>query len=669
MPSIKKLLQAAAGNAGESLYVEDVFSTYLYTGTGSAQTITNGIDLDGEGGLVWIKKRNSALKHLLYDTERGIYKDLNTNDTSAEDSASNNLTAFNSNGFSIGDGSEVSSSSDTRASWTFRKAEKFFDVVTYTGNGVAGRTVAHNLGSVPACMIVKRTNAVQGWAVYHVGMDATNPENWMMRLNSTDARSDLTPSRWNDTAPTSTDFTLSDNNEVNGNGDTYVAYLFASDAGGFGDDGSENIIKCGSYTVDGSGYSPNVELGFEPQWVLMKPATVSGTAWVIMDTMRGWVNNGTAADDANLRPNVSDAEAVNDIGWPYSTGFYAGYRGSPGSDWIYIAIRRPMKTPESGTEVFMPTATSGATGTQITTGFASDLQITKYRPGSDAPRWADRLRGFAATDADTEQTLYSNGTDAEVAGGDTQNTLWNTGFKIGGTLGGLSVIYYSFKRATGFFDMVAYSGSSTLFQTYNHNLGVEPEMFIVKCRNSGTDGNSPADWYVAVKGAAASGAGSGYVFSGGLNKSDAVLDDSTWGGVSSTTFTPWYAALRSGPAGLVCQILNNTYIAYLFATLAGVSKVGSYTGTGADLNVDCGFSAGARFILIKRTDSTGDWYVWDSARGIVAGNDPYFLLNSAAGEVTGTDYIDPLSSGFTVTSSAPAALNASGGTYIFLAIA
>jgi hypothetical protein len=111
------------------------------------------------------------------------------------------------------------------------------------------------------------------------------------------------------------------------------------------------------------------------------------------------------------------------------------------------------------------------------------------------------------------------------------------------------------------------------------------------------------------------------------------------------------------------------FISYHFATLAGVSKVGSYTGTAATLNVDCGFSAGARFILIKRSDSTGDWYVYDSARGIVAGNDPYLLLNSTAAEVTGTDYIDPLSSGFTVTSSAPAALNASGGTYIFLAIA
>ncbi len=112
----------------------------------------------------------------------------------------------------------------------------------------------------------------------------------------------------------------------------------------------------------------------------------------------------------------------------------------------------------------------------------------------------------------------------------------------------------------------------------------------------------------------------------------------------------------------------------MFATVAGISKVGSYTGTGSDLNVDCGFSAGAKFVLIKRTDGTentsvGNWYVYDSARGIVAGNDPYKLLNSSAAQVTNTDYIDPLNAGFTVTSSAPAGLNASSGTYLFLAIA
>jgi hypothetical protein len=100
-----------------------------------------------------------------------------------------------------------------------------------------------------------------------------------------------------------------------------------------------------------------------------------------------------------------------------------------------------------------------------------------------------------------------------------------------------------------------------------------------------------------------------------------------------------------------------------------VSKVGSYTGTGTTQVINCGFTAGSRFVLIKRTDSTGDWYFWDSARGIVAGNDPYLLLNTDAAQVTNTDFVDTAATGFEITSTAPAAINASGGTFIFLAIA
>jgi hypothetical protein len=114
---------------------------------------------------------------------------------------------------------------------------------------------------------------------------------------------------------------------------------------------------------------------------------------------------------------------------------------------------------------------------------------------------------------------------------------------------------------------------------------------------------------------------------------------------------------------------GSNLVAYLFATLAGVSKVGSYTGTAAAQTINCGFTGGARFVLIKRTDDTGDWYVWDTARGIISGNDPYLLLNSTAAEVTSTDYIDPASSGFEISSTAPAAINANGGSFIFMAIA
>jgi hypothetical protein len=134
-----------------------------------------------------------------------------------------------------------------------------------------------------------------------------------------------------------------------------------------------------------------------------------------------------------------------------------------------------------------------------------------------------------------------------------------------------------------------------------------------------------------------------------------------WFGSTPSTSTTFGAS--------VSNVSAKTYVAYLFATCASVSKVGNYTGTGTTLIVNCGFTAGSRFVMIKRTDSTGDWYVWDTARGIIAGNDPYLLLNSAAAEVTGTDYIDTSTTGFEISSTAPAAINASGGKFIFLAIA
>jgi hypothetical protein len=105
----------------------------------------------------------------------------------------------------------------------------------------------------------------------------------------------------------------------------------------------------------------------------------------------------------------------------------------------------------------------------------------------------------------------------------------------------------------------------------------------------------------------------------------------------------------------------------LFATLPGISKVGSYSGTGSALNIDCGFTNGARFVLIKRTDSTGNWYAFDTARGIVSGNDFAYAFNTAASQISG-DYIDPLAAGFTINGSY-AQWNQSGGSYIFLAIA
>ena len=645
MPSNKKLLQAAAGSAGgDPLYVEDVFSTYLYTGTASAITINNGIDLSGEGGLTWLKSRNLAEADILMDTTRGVSSALVSNNTNAPFTLTDGITAFNSNGFTLGTSNIINTNNSTNTSWTFRKAEKFFDVVTWTGNSTSGRTVAHNLGSAPKFVIVKRTDTANNWVCWHSGIAITK----YLQLNSSNQALNDGGIFWDSTLPDASNITLGSDSGVNATGSTYVAYLFASDAGGFGDDGSENIIKCGSVTTDGSG-DATVTLGFEPQWVMLKRTDGAGT-WAILDTMRGYDHSSSK----RLMPNVSDAEenytGTNILGVPTATGFTtSGPVLDANSDYIYIAIRRPMKTPESGTEVFAMD-TLGSTGDGNQPGYRSpfpvDMGLKTSLTGNQRQISTRLLQGTelltestaAEAASASKQFDYMNGTDTSTATSSV-NMMW------------------MFKRATGFMDVVAYTGTGSA-HTEAHNLGVVPEMMIIKPRSSSYQ------WSVWNKDIASSSPYYEIV----LNLSEAQTDANNTNAPFSGLPTDAGFSLPSGTASASNRI-GYTYIAYLFATLAGVSKVGSYTGTGADLNVDCGFTASARFILIKRTDSTGDWYTYDSARGISAGNDPYLLLNTTAAQVTNTDYIDPLNAGFTVTSSAPAGLNANGGSYIFLAIA
>ena len=154
---------AAGNSAGATAanYIEDVFSTYLYTGTDTTNTINNGIDLSGKGGLTWIKSRSAATRHCLFDTARGAYQLLSSDQTlGSVDTSPYDLSAFNNNGFTLQQsGYGTNASGATYASWTFRKQPKFFDVVTYTGTG-AVQNIAHNLGAVPGCIIVKDcTNA------------------------------------------------------------------------------------------------------------------------------------------------------------------------------------------------------------------------------------------------------------------------------------------------------------------------------------------------------------------------------------------------------------------------------------------------------------------------------------------------------------------------------
>ena len=262
------------------------------------------------------------------------------------------------------------------------------------------------------------------------------------------------------------------------------------------------------------------------------------------------------------------------------------------------------------------------------------------------PTFIDRLRGAS-------QELFTAGTQVEYTNPNPAELDFQTGLQLMQYSGdiGYNLVSYSFKRAPGFLDIVTWDGDGTSSRNIQHNLETSAELIIGRRRD--VSGN----WTVW-----SNNLSSGHILQ--LNGTDAEISvGSSY--INSSTSTTFNIGSDSD-----VNASGGDYVAYLFATLDGISKVGTYSGTGSDVNVDCGFSAGARFILIRRTDSTGDWYVFDTARGIVAGNEEYILLNEDGNTTTsGVDYIDPLNSGFTVTSSAPAEMNASGGTYLFLAFA
>ena len=644
MTNIRNALMQAAGSAsGDPVYVEDVFSTHLYTGTGSGIAINNGIDLSGEGGLVIYRRRDGAENWSYQDTVRGVDSVIYSDSTNAAaDPGGYGLASFNSNGFTT----ELNTSSAEYCSWTFRKQAGFFDVVKFTAGTNTDRQISHSLSCVPGMIIVKDLDAgYMNWQIYHKSLGQSK----IIYLNLTQAASTGNP-WWGTTTHSSSNFSINESYLVNGN--EHIAYLFAdgdsSDAQIFGDDGDEAIIKTGSFSYSGS--EVDINLGFEPQFFLYKASNVSND-WEILDVMRAW----NETQYCRLNPHESAAEACysnssSNYVKPYANGVKFKTGGS-GRDYIYIAIRRgPMKEPSAGTDVFKAISRTGGGGSASITGvgFSPDLYLSKAtNQGSYNPLLYNRLRGkrYLLTSATDAQPNSDGGLDSYDMDG--VSVSGGSSFGLDGS--GDSIINYFFKRYPKVFDVVVYTGNGSA-RTINHNLGVTPEMIIKKR----IDSSSFGDWIVWVN--------------AGLSDADYIKLNSSnmfaYGEViDSSENTASVFGLTDAADG---NLNGSTNVAYLFASLDGISKVGTYTGTGNDLNVT-GLGASARFVLIKRTDASGDWYVYDSTSGIVSGNDPYFFINSTAVSVTNTDYIDPHSSGFTITSSAPAALNASGGTYIYLA--
>ena len=297
--------------------------TTLYSGNAATQNIVNGIDLANDGGLVWFKNRESnSTNHWLVDTVRGLNEALLTNNTTDEIIATV-VSSFNTNGFTLPSNSSVNTQSLDYVAWSFGKAEKYFDIVEYTGNGAAAQTINHSLATKPGFVITKQiSGGDSSWICWHTGLTS---EQWYITLDDAYAQADgSVATNW---AITDTTFDVC--NAVGNNVGTksYIAYVFAED--------TPSVIKCGMFSGTGT-----VDVGFEPQWVLFK-ASEATAAWYIVDNKRG-----TANQLNSLSPNTDEQENPGND-WQFtSTGWTQTSFGYPNQ--IYVAIAAPPAGP-SGT--------------------------------------------------------------------------------------------------------------------------------------------------------------------------------------------------------------------------------------------------------------------------------------------------------------------------------
>ena len=331
------------------------FQTKLYSGTGSALSIT----LDGSENMqpdwVWIKERNaSASSHNLTDSVRGAGKGLFSNDTSQEydygTGSSGSVRSFDSDGFTMGaTGDIIGTNTHTYVAWQWKanggttttndasatsvgdqdsvyqaNTTAGFSIVTYTGTG-SGNTIGHGLGATPDWIIVKVRSTTNNWGVWHKDLGGANK---YLKLNTSDSTITATDV-WNNTLPTSTVFSTGAAGTTNDSGETYVAFCFTSIKG---------YSKFGSYVGDGSADGTFVYTGFKPAWLMVKCTSNSGDYWFICDNKRDVDNPVVAGIRADTDNNENSGLMAFDF---LSNGFKAvdsGGQNLSGRDYIYMAF-------------------------------------------------------------------------------------------------------------------------------------------------------------------------------------------------------------------------------------------------------------------------------------------------------------------------------------------
>ncbi len=335
------------------------FNTKLYTGTGSSNALT-GVGFQPD--FTWIKSRSDALSHALFDAVRGTTKVLNSNANTAEYTNTDTLTAFGSDGFTVGSNTGVNASGETRVAWNWKangqgssntdgsinttytsvSTTSGFSISKYVGTGSAA-TVGHGLGVVPKMLMIKDLSAATDWTIYHVGVGNTK----RLVLNTTGAQED-DASFFNDTSPTSSVFSIGSSSAVNLSGRNYICYAFAEKKG---------YSKFGSYKGNGAADGTFVYTGFKPAFILQKLITSGSTGWGMFDSTR-------SPNNVSKNMILANSNAVEDTGNAGAIDFLSnGFKWRTTDSWfndsnenIFMAFAEEPLVANSGTDGVPATA-------------------------------------------------------------------------------------------------------------------------------------------------------------------------------------------------------------------------------------------------------------------------------------------------------------------------
>ena len=667
------LIEFWDGGAWRDLQSEDIppipsenFNTVLYTGNGSTQSIT-GVGFKPDW--IWIKERTSTSNNVTFDSTRGIFEQLYIT-TDAQSNNTSTVSSFDSDGFSVGVGLAVNENGQDYVAWCWKaeggttssntdgsitstvqaNTKAGFSIINYTGNLTAGATVGHGLGSTPELIIFKPLVGAAGWKVY--SNQLSDPANKVLSLQ--DSHAELTINAFNGTLPNSSVITLAAYGDTNRTS-SIIAYAFKSVAG---------YSKIGKYQGNGVSDGPLVVTGFEPALLIVKNTSFTSN-WRMVDNKRNPLNHRQRA----LFPNLNNAESnvADDAVDFLSTGFKISNDDSSwnknADQFLYIAFASdPTAAPTLADSFANRLYTGNATSNRAITGLGfspSWVWIKNRSVARDHMEFDNtRLLGSELVPGNyTNLDAYDFNTTANDF-----NSFDTDGFTVGSdpytNENGSNMVAWCWKanpipainndgdiqsivsanQAAGF-SIVTYTGNSTAGATVGHGLSAAPDAVIIKCMNTGS-----TNWinYYETIGV------NDYLT---LNLNNALDTFSNWFASNATTFTLNNTFGNANTSG-------RTYVAYCFKSTPGFSKMGSYTGTGSAGNAqNVGFTPS--WVMIKRTSSISDWYMFDTARGDTS----VLLANSSAAQFTNTNF-NLTSTGFDFDGTD---FNEAGSSWIYMA--